>query len=526
MTPEAIRSLLDAHVRVVCGSGTRPLDATDEQPNWQQRDVLLAWQVLGLYTDYCHGALGDPANVRLLPPPGVTDHVALFARFAEGMGDLRDSLNLGTEYLQWLWAYWAKDDASRSTQNDLIAAFARAMSGREGFSRSHRTAFHTLAGDYLGRLLCSGRTDLTAVARVHLVPGRLAAWDLLLRTLTHNRLLKPGDKVACFGPYPPFLHERLTRYHACEWVPVPLDPQATLQPAAWEPLLDPELKLLLNPSPANPLSLPYPDILPAGLLADLALARPDLLMIHDLSECEIAEQPPQRWPEECWVNSLFVYSPAHAYGLAEQAPTALVIPADTVADALLRRLPTRTRQALAGRYGGRLWDPVKAGFSDRVGAEGAGVSGPDEVLFCLCAAYSPLHDEAARTYFACVRKELEKRGRALYSGLGVAAPAQPSSNHTHYRVFLDLSQIIPAPEFAPLATRDIWDFVFHLAHAEQILLHPGLLSGGGPWTISLSLASLSEKACQQVGESLRRALSELAGGAPCPLCTQLWETDQ
>jgi aspartate 4-decarboxylase len=531
ISPFAFKDLLVAHARVVRGPDSPLLDASRGAANWQQREVQLAWHVLGLYADYCYGAVGTPPSVRLLTPSPL-DHKATFMRFYEGIMELRESLTLGVEYLLGVWSYLSTEVFPERSEASLIDSFTRAISGASYPSPATLEFVAPIMARYLAPLLLDDDLDLAQRFRVHLAPGVTAALGQVVQTLAHSGLLAPGDKVAVLKPgYRP-LRDLFAHQHGCELVELQLAAGMQVAAAEWDRLLDPAVRLLALASPGNP--VPY--ALPASCLNDLGevmAQRPDLLILGDFVYAHLlptpADNPLRRWPKQ----TIGFYGPAKDFGLAGARLGAALIHEECVVNDLLARRAPEVAQVADERYAGRLWHPDQAGLAERLAEESnfvafghmAGISTCDQVLMCLCACYDAVATRQAEAFFSFVRGELQRRERTLYLSLGMVPPDAGETTSSRYAALIDLLEVardLGEDVSRGLALHDIWEFLFHLAHREGVIMMPGQSFGGGPWSVRICLPSLGEPEYRQIGEALRRTLKDLSQQGRCGECQVLW----
>ncbi|NPV46353.1 MAG: aminotransferase class I/II-fold pyridoxal phosphate-dependent enzyme [Armatimonadetes bacterium] len=532
MSPYLFRDVLIGHARLTRGQDAPLLDATREAPNWQQRDVQLAWHVLGLYCDYVYGVVGDPGNVRLLPRAAPLDHTAAFGRFADGLMDLRESLAVGIDFLSELWPYLAQKVLPDRTESEIIDAFTQAMSGGIYPSPPTLEFVTPIVRRYLAGKLFRGDTSLADEFSVHLTAGASAGWVQIAQTLTANHLLTPGDKVALFLPTYQPLAELFARQLGCEIVGLVSDPGGSSAPDAEDlaKLSDPAVKLLAFMSPNDPTSVAMaPETL--ARLEPLVRSRPDLLVVADYSGANLLSSPRltalQRWPRQ----TIGLYGFAHDFGLAGARLGAVVIHRECAADRLLANLPAETQARVSARYAGRLVQPTTASFQARLTEESAGVAfghlaglAPAlQVLLCLCASYEAIAEPAGATYHEWVRQELSRRRAALYRGLGGSPPdlGPAAANHC---VLLDLQTLALGVDPAlaiGLEHTDIWTALLHLAHATGVIVMPALPCGAGLWSVRIPLVGLGESDCLATGKAIRSCLQALGTDTPCPACDDL-----
>jgi aspartate 4-decarboxylase len=373
--------------------------------------------------------------------------------------------------------------------------------------------------DYLMAELC-GQREVTGTFDLFAVEGGTAAMCYIFETLTTNRLLNPGDRIAIGLPvFTPYIEIPQLPQYQFEVVPLHASELDDVGFHSWQypddeidKLADPTIKAVFLVNPSNPPSV----MMRPGTLERMAdvirTANPDLIVITDDVYCSFVpgfESLLSIVPE----NVIGVYSFSKYFGCTGWRLGVIALHQDNVIDRMLAELPEDTRKALDHRYDTITIEPGKLRFIDRVVADSrhvalnhtAGLSLPQQVQMALFALAELTDTEDS--YRTRLREILAERLRLLTAGTGVDLPVDPL--RAGYYVELDLqawAKRTYGPGFASFVVGNYEpvDFVFRLAEQESVVL----LNGGGfdapEWSIRVSLANLPDEAYERIGAAIAR----------------------
>lgn len=377
--------------------------------------------------------------------------------------------------------------------------------------------------DYLVKEMCAGdpppgRFDLFAVE------GGTAAMCYLFETLSLNRLLHPGDRVALGVPvFTPYIEiPALPRYHfdVVELVASELDEDGV---HVWqypdeelEKLADPSVKVFFLVNPSNPPSVMVRQRTLDRIAEIIRTRNPNLIVISD--DVYGTFVPGFRsFMAAAPHNTIGVYSFSKYFGATGWRLGVVAVHDDSVLERLLAELPNDVKEVLDERYGSISLDPRSIKFIDRMVADSrsvalnhtAGLSLPQQVQMTLFALSSLLDPTDA--YKLRMQQIVRRRLDLLTEGLGVRLPDDP--HRAAYYAELDLllwAEHRYGREFASWVEENFEpvDVVFRLAEQASVVLLNGGGFAGPPWSIRVSLANLPDETYRRIGEAIRRIGAE------------------
>ncbi len=527
LSPFTAKDLLVKHARSVLGADAQLLDASRGGPNWQQRTIQCAWHALGMYADYCHGGPVEKPTIRLLPSGASLNHVPHFARFAEAVAPMRETLEIGVSYLQRVWEYLADELSPGRWPSDIIGALTAAATGAYYPTPPTLDFVKPVANRYLAHLF--GNSLIGETFDVYLDNGATAAFSRVVSTMSRNRLINPGDKVAMVSPLYEPMKDLFTNQYGCRVVPIRRERSRNWQVAAEDvaKLDDPELKLLVIVSPGNPVD----STLDSQFLDDIEQVvkrRPELVILSDYVYANFVTRGFDNVLARMPRNVVPFYAPSKDFGLAGARIGVAWIHTDSVLDALLQRQAPDVAAEVDARYETR-WATGRPAFYNRLLMDAAGVSfshmsglaTPAEVLVTLCARLPVLAPDEAGSYFRWLRGELAGRMEALYDGLGIELVRSRPDACSNYSALVSLDEVAAArgPDCAStFSDVPLWDFLKHLAHSRGTIIMPGPAFGGEDRSARICLTSLGNTSCREVGRNIAEAIGDYTFPTPCPHC--------
>lgn len=377
--------------------------------------------------------------------------------------------------------------------------------------------------DYLVAEMCGddpppGRFDLFAVE------GGTAAMCYLFETLSLNRLLLPGDRVALGVPvFTPYIEiPALPRYHfeVVELVASELDEDGL---HVWqypdeeiEKLADPSVKVFFLVNPSNPPSVMVRQRTLDRIAEIIRTSNPNLIVISD--DVYGTFVPGFRsFMAAAPHNTIGVYSFSKFFGCTGWRLGVVAVHQDSVLERLLGELPEDVKEILDERYASISLEPRSIKFIDRMVADSrsvalnhtAGLSLPQQVQMTLFALSSLL--DVGGSYQLRMQQIVRDRLDMLSEGLGVHLPDDP--NRAAYYAELDLllwAEHHYGAEFAAWMEENFEpiDVVFRLAEQESVVLLNGGGFAGPPWSIRVSLANLPDEMYRRIGQAISRIGAE------------------
>ncbi len=353
--------------------------------------------------------------------------------------------------------------------------------------------------------------------------GGTAAMCAIFDSLTVNRVLHPGDRIALMVPvFTPYLEiPQLDRYHF-DTVPI-VAGQTTEQgvhtwhyaPSEVDKLRDPSVKALFLVNPSNPPSQALPAEIRAQIVDIVARDNPNLIIITDDVYATFV-QGFRSLAADLPHNTLLVYSYSKHYGATGWRLGVIGVHEDNVVDHMIATLPEDDRAALTHRYRSLALEPAKVRFIDRLVADSrqvalnhtAGLSLPQQVQMVLFSLFDLL-DEGQR-YKLRLRQVVRNRLNLLLDGSEQQVHLDADS--ACYYVELDLmawARRVHGEEFVRYLTANYEpvDVVFRLAQRTSVVLLSGAGFGGPDWSVRVSLANLDDIDYLRIGYHLR-AISE------------------
>ena len=166
---------------------------------------------------------------------------------------------------------------------DLLLELVNGIVGDQYPSPSRcLTCTETILNDYLQSTLYGG-ADLKGKTQVFPTEGGTAAMTYVFQSLSHNRVLKPGDKIAVGTPiFTPYLQIP----HVNDYGLVSVDVTSTVRdgwdiaPEELDKLKDPNIKAFFLVNPSNPASHALSDKT-LEKLAEVVRSHPDLIILTD-----------------------------------------------------------------------------------------------------------------------------------------------------------------------------------------------------------------------------------------------------
>lgn len=371
---------------------------------------------------------------------------------------------------------------------------------------------------YLDQEMCAGDPPK---GKFDLFPteGRTATMDYIFTSLSENKLIHKGDKIALGTPiFTPYIEiPRLNDYELVE-LEVKQDENNDWQypDSELEKLEDPAVKAFFLVNPSNPTSV---SMAQASLdkIAELVKSkRPDIILLTDdvygtfvngfRSLAAIAPY-----------NTILVYSFSKYFGATGWRLGVIGIHEDNVFDKAIANLPDEDREALRKRYSTVTLDPAKMKLIDRMVADSrsvalnhtAGLACPAQVQMVFFSLYCLVDKD--NNYKKEAQSIVAKRFDTLYNALGIDGPH--NDYDAHYYTTIDIRKLAEtrySADFKEHLVKDFEpiDFVWRLAQEKGIVL----MDGGGfdapNMSVRVSLANLPDDAYDKIGKGISALLEE------------------
>ena len=371
---------------------------------------------------------------------------------------------------------------------------------------------------YLDQEMCAGKPPK---GKFDLFPteGGTAAMDYIFTSLSENKLIHKGDKIAIgtpiFTPYIEIPH--LNDYELVE-VEIKQDESSDWQylDSELKKLEDPAIKAFFLVNPSNPTSVSMATESLNKLAELVKTKRPDIILLTDdvygtfvngfRSLAAIAPY-----------NTILVYSYSKYFGATGWRLGVIGIHEDNVFDKAIAALPEADKKALHERYHTVTLEPDNMKLIDRMVADSrsvalnhtAGLSCPCQVQMVLFSLYCLIDKD--NEYKAEAQSIVKHRFATLYSALGIDGPNNEWD--ARYYTTIDVPKLAKdrySEDFAKHMVNDHEpiDFVWRLAEEKAIVL----MDGGGfdapNMSVRVSLANLNDDAYAAIGKGISDLLEE------------------
>ncbi len=349
--------------------------------------------------------------------------------------------------------------------------------------------------------------------------GGTAAMAYIFQTLSVNKLVKPGEKIALATPiFSPYLEIPVLAEFGLEVVDVRMDEHDDWQlpDAEIAKLLDPAIKIFCLVNPSNPPSTKLADPVLDKIAALVRDHRPDLFIVTDVVYATFADDFVSLFIKAPR-NTLAVYSFSKFFGATGWRLGAIALHEDNVFDAALAALPEPRKLLLDARYASLTTRPRELRFIDRLVADSravalnhtAGLSVPQQAQMALFALNGLMDRE--HHYKNAAKRLVRERYQALYRNMGVEVAHEP--NDVNYYTLIDLQEIggtLYGPEFeAWFVKSDLGtSYLFRLAQETGVVLLPGKGFEVVDTSARVSLANLTDIEYASIGKFTRQVLDE------------------
>lgn len=385
------------------------------------------------------------------------------------------------------------------------------------------TKIEVIVHDYLMQEMCNNNPP-KGKFNIFAVEGATAAMCYLFDSLSANKLLHKGDKIALMTPiFTPYLEIPILPNYDLEIVPIVASETTPDGVHTWqypkselEKLKDPAVKALFVVNPSNPASVALSPKSTNELIDIIKNYNKDLMIISDDVYGTFVEGF-QSLMAKLPYNTIGVYSYSKYFGVTGWRLGTMSVHENNVFDKLLRELPFYEKKELNKRYEGLSTTPEDIKFIDRLVADSrqvalnhtAGLSTPQQVQMAFFSAFAILDKD--NFYKKLTMDICHNRRKLLFEGLGLSLK-KDKYDAAYYTEFdlLEWANCHYGSDFAYYLEKNFKpvDVLFRLAKESSIVL----LSGGGfsapEWSIRISLANLRDEAYIEIGMALRKILDD------------------
>ena len=377
--------------------------------------------------------------------------------------------------------------------------------------------------DYLIQELCSNN-EPDGKFNIFAVEGATSAMCYLFNSLSANKLLHKGDKIALMTPiFTSYLEIPILPNYDLEIVPIIANELTPEGAHTWqypkselEKLKDPSVKALFIVNPSNPASIALSPKCTEELVNIIKNYNKDIMIISDDVYGTFVDGF-QSLMSKLPYNTIGVYSYSKYFGVTGWRLGTMAIHENNVFDNLLKKLPFYEKKELHRRYEGLSTTPEDIKFIDRLVADSrqvalnhtAGLSTPQQVQMAFFSIFSIL--DKNNNYKKLTMEICHVRKKLLFQSLGL--PLKMNKLDACYYCEFDLlewANLNYGNEFSNYLKSNFKtvDVLFRLAKESSIVL----LSGGGfsapEWSIRISLANLKDEAYIEIGIALKKILND------------------
>lgn len=489
-------------------AGYTPLDAGRGNPNWIN---TLARYAFTRFSDFAvrecelDRSEGDMA--------GHARQEGIGGRFDEAM-DPQDKTDA---FLSEAVEYCVKTLGLK--KDELLKELADAVIGDYYPSPSRcLPGIETILNAYLQSVLYRG-ADLAKETQIFPTEGGSAAMVYIFDALSHNRLLKAGDKIAIATPiFTPYLQIPSVKDYGLVSVDVASSAEDgwDIEEEELSKLEDPSIKAFFLVNPSNPASHALSDRT-LEQLKKVVEKNPDLIILTDDVYGTFVKDFRTVYSVLPY-NTILVYSFSKLYGVTGWRVGLIAMNRNNVCDRLLHQLPETDREYLQDEYSIVATNVDSMLFLDRVVADSrsiglyhtSGLSTPSQVFMALLAL-THLVNEEDDPYIKLANETVRTRYLALTKALGL--PADDSDLNAEYYTLIDILALAKnryGEEFARWLQESRTEIVFldELAAKKGVVLMYGPGFSAPEGTVRISLANLNTEDYVEIARRLFELLDD------------------
>lgn len=348
--------------------------------------------------------------------------------------------------------------------------------------------------------------------------GGSAAMTYIFHTLNHNRLLKPGDKIAISTPiFTPYLEIPNVNNYGLVPINVVSDEAHNwdIDEKELDKLKDKSIKAFFLVNPSNPASHALSSHT-LDALEKVVSENPDLIILTDDvygTFVEGFESVYSRLP----YNTILVYSFSKLYGATGWRTGLIAMSSDNVCDHLLDKLSEEDKKTLWAEYEIAVPDPPSMKFIERLTADSrsiglyhtSGLSTPSQVFMDIMALSHTTY--AKDKYIELANKTVNERYIALMDALGIDKDL--SGENAEYYTIVDINAMIEnqyGSDFAQWKrdNKSDLDFLNDLAQKKGVVLMYGPGFDAPEGSVRISLANLYKDDYVEIAKRILELLDE------------------
>ncbi|MBO7674747.1 MAG: bifunctional aspartate transaminase/aspartate 4-decarboxylase [Atopobiaceae bacterium] len=367
-----------------------------------------------------------------------------------------------------------------------------------------------------------GGVDLAAETDVFPTEGGSAAMSYIFHSLSHNKVLKPGDKIAIATPiFTPYLQIPDVNNYGLVSIEVASEAYNGWDIAEDElaKLEDPEVKAFFLVNPSNPASHALSEQT-IDRIAQAVEKNPNLIVLTDdvygtfVNDFRTVYS---RIPH----NTILVYSFSKLHGVTGWRTGLIAMNRDNVVDRLIRELPQEDKDLLEDEYSIVADYPASMPFIERIVADSrsiglyhtSGLSTPSQVFMDIMAL-SHLVSPDADGYMELANATVSERYYTLMRALGM--PTDDAPANARYYTLVDIRSLVTQRygwDFAVWFDEQMTDFEFldELAAKKGVVLMYGPGFDAPEGCVRISVANISNDQCTELARRVLELLDEHYG---------------
>ena len=519
LSPFEIKGTLIDFAQTDARKSTRQfLNAGRGNPNWIATAPRDAFFLLGQFAMNEARRIHEDKSVGLAGLPASQGIASRFEEFLNQNSDtpgaslLRDGFNYEKKY---------KD----ADPDEIVHEWAEGILGDQ-YPTPDRILKYTelVVRDYLAQEM-GDSTDTSTVYDLFATEGGTAGMCYAFDSLSRNKLLAKGDKIALMTPiFTPYIEiPQLDRF-SFDVVNVSANSVDEGGFHKWQypkeeidKLRDKSVKLVCLVNPSNPPSYELSPETVAQLVDVVKNDNPDLMIITDDVYGTFIEGF-RSLMYELPDNTMCVYSFSKYFGATGWRLAVIAIRHDeNIFDRLIKRLPQKDKDDLNRRYESLTTEPEKMKFIDRMVADSrmvalnhtAGLSTPQQIQMELFALASLL--DTGKAYKKRMIEIIHQRLEALWQTTGFTLTPDPLRAGYYSQIDIMVwAKKIYGEEFAAWLSANYQplDFVIRLAKETAVVLLNGDGFDGPLWSVRASLANLDTDAYLKIGKAIRDILDQ------------------
>lgn len=519
LSPFEIKGTLIDFAQADARKSTRQfLNAGRGNPNWIATDPRDAFFLLGQFAMTEARRIHDDEVIGLA---GLPESAGIAARFTTFLSD--NAKASGAKLLAEALDYEKK--YADATPDEIVHEWVEGILGDQ-YPTPDRILKYTqlVVRDYLAQEM-GGSTDLNTDYDLFAVEGGTAGMCYAFDSISRNKLLSKGDRIALMTPiFTPYIEiPQLDRF-AFDVVNISANSVDAGGFHEWQypkeeidKLRDKSIKLVCLVNPSNPPSYELSPDTVAQLVDVVKNDNPDLMIITDDVYGTFVEGF-RSLMYELPHNTMCVYSFSKYFGATGWRLAVIAIRHDdNIFDKLIANLPDNEKADLTRRYESLTTEPAKMKFIDRMVADSrmvalnhtAGLSTPQQIQMELFALASLLDTE--KTYKKRMIEIIHRRLEALWQTTGFTLAPDPLRAGYYSQIDIMVwAKKIYGEDFAKWLSTNYQplDFVIRLAKETAVVLLNGDGFDGPLWSVRASLANLDTDSYLRIGKAIRAILDQ------------------